>query len=404
MRILLLTTASRFTPDVQLLVHLVAALGARGEVVGVACVHGSEVDRGVSAAWPRLTLRTFSAGGTTRHASGVREVISALRPDAVLVGSEADAALASVAMRGRGGVVRRVAFGERGEAAQDRGGWRLGFGTPARVIDWGRRMPAVSWPGFLPDEAQPGADGGPHHDAHHDGRDDARNDAQDPQILVLPPIHREGVGYDEGTAAALRTVAHLRRRHHTLRITLLGDAPMLQTARVHAASLDLTEGLAIRPVQALLNGDVRAATALWIATSEDAAAICAVAGMQQGVPAVVPHDAPFAGLVLPGISGFVVAETSFSVAAPGNPAQHPSMPVSLVTELAKLIGDPFVRRAMGDAALGRAARDHAWEHFVDEAQVQLAHAAGDRARSESRETKGGSSPHTSNARSTVSRS
>lgn len=387
MRILLLTTASRFTPDVQLLVHLVAALGARGEVVGVACVHGSDVDRRVSAVWPRLTLRTFSPGGTTRHASGVREVISALRPDAVLVGSEADAALASVAMRVRGGVVRRVPFGERGEAARERGGWRLGFGTPARVIDWGRRMPAVSWPGFLSDE----------------GQQDAR-DARDPEILVLPPIHREGAGYDEGTATALRTVAHLRRRHHTLRVTLLGDVPMLQTARVHAASLDLTDGLAIRPVQTLLNGGARAATALWIATDEDAAAMCAVAGMQQGVPVVVPHDAAFAGLVLPGISGFVAAEESFSVAAPGNPAQHPSMPVSLVTELAKLIGDPFVRRAMGDAALGRAARDHAWEHFVDEAQVQLAHAAGDRARPDGREAKRGNPPNTSNPRATVSRS
>ena len=126
--------------------------------------------------------------------------------------------------------------------------------------------------------------------------------------------------------------------------------------------------------------------------------------MQQGVPVVVPHDAAFAGLVLPGISGFVAAEKSFSVAAPGNPAQHPSMPVSLVTELAKLIGDPFVRRAMGDAALGRAARDHAWEHFVDEAQVQLAHAAGDRARPDGREAKRGNPPNTSNPRATVSRS
>lgn len=87
MRILLFTTASAFTPDVQMLMHLVVALGARGEVAGVACVQGSATAESVAAHWPRLTLRTFGAAGTTRPGSGARGVISALRPDVVLVGS-----------------------------------------------------------------------------------------------------------------------------------------------------------------------------------------------------------------------------------------------------------------------------------------------------------------------------
>lgn len=48
MRVLVLTTAPRYTPDVQLLLHLAAALSARGDVVALACVQGSAVNREVS--------------------------------------------------------------------------------------------------------------------------------------------------------------------------------------------------------------------------------------------------------------------------------------------------------------------------------------------------------------------
>ncbi len=371
MRILLFTTASAFTPDVQMLMHLVVALGARGEVAGVACVQGSATAESVAAHWPRLTLRTFGAAGTTRPGSGARGVISALRPDVVLVGSARDAALAAAALGRRGGVVRRVAFGESPGSGRGPRGWRLGLGTVARIIEWGQRAPVVSWPLPASGDARGGASG------VFDASDalDAR-DAANPELLVLPPLRGRDSPYDTSTAMALRTIAHLGRRHHTLRLTLLGDVEMLQSARVHAASLGLTGRLHVRPVQALLDGQFPDATALWVTAADDAAAMCVVAGLQHGVPAVVPHDAAFAGLIVPGASGFLATKPEFSVTLPGSPAQHPPLPVSLVTELARLIGDRFVRRVMGEAAIGRAVREYGWERFVEEARAQLLRAAG----------------------------
>jgi hypothetical protein len=358
MRVLVLTTALRYTPDVQLLLHLAAALGARGDVVGVACVQGSEVDRAATAEWPRLSLRRFGSVGSNRHTSGVKEVVGALRPDVMLVRSEADARLASAAMGARGGVVRLMSLEAHGQADAEASGGRWSFGrSRARIVEWGRRAPALSWPGS--------------------GLvDDVRESGVSSELLVLPPLSTVDVGananvpapYDEHTATALRGAAHLRARHPSLKVTLLGDAAGMQSARVHAASLGLTGALSIRPLHALLALAERGATALWVADQNDLGAICTMAAMRQGLPVVMTHDAAASVLVAPFITGVLdQMPQSATALAPA---------VSIVMELARLLGDPTKRRAMGEAARAKADREHGWESFVDDAVMHLAKAAG----------------------------
>ena len=354
MRVLVLTTALRATPDVQLLLHLASALSRRGEVVGVGCVHGSAVETLLTTEWPRLSMRTFGRVDSSRHASGVRDVVRALRPDVVLVRSESDAALAAAAVGAQGGVVRLLAPDERGSADDADGtGWTFGR-SRGRIIEWGRRTLALAWPDSLPATTLAGV-------------------TLSPELLVLPPSPLPAVDdrvpYDPHTATALRTAAHLRRRHPELRVTLVGDPGALQGARVHAAALDLTPVLAMRPLHALLTLQLANATALWVADAGDAGAIGALAAMHQGVPVVLSGDTVASTLVASGITGFVDQ-------SPTGQGALPAPPISLVMELARLLGDPTMRRAMGDAARSKAHREHNWDAFVDEAIVHLAKAGG----------------------------
>lgn len=356
MRVLLLTTAPRSTPDVQLLLHLAMALSARGDVVGVACVQGSAVDREVSAEWPRLSLRTFGSVGSTRHTSGVRDVVRALRPDVVLVRSDVDARIALAAVGSRGGVVHLVPLDRRGQTDTGDLAERWSFGrSRARLVEWGRRAPVLSWPGAT-------------------SADEMRASGMSAELLVLPPLRApddnaaEPTLHDKHTATALRAAAHLRTRHPALRVTLLGDAGAMHSARVHAASLHLTAALSIRPLQSLLTLSEHGATALWVADQGDLGAICTLAAMRQGLPVVMAHDAAASVLVAPAITG-VLDELPYSVPSPA-PA------VSIVMELARLLGDRNKRRAMGEAARAKAHREHGWDAFVADATVHLAKAAG----------------------------
>ncbi len=366
MRVLLLVTSWRPTPDVQLLLHLTVALGLRGEKTGIACVEGSEVDEAIRSAWRGPLRRTIRQGRRGGLASGVRDIIASLRPDVVLVGSAAEAALASVAMGAHGGVVRRLSLGER---ADSRKGFIWPFGSwrsRAPVVEWGRgTSPALSWPD-VPDTADAETEPAAH---------------EVPDILILPPISRDrragqASAYDESTATALRAVAHLRRRYHKLGITLLGDAAELQPARTHAAALGIASGLSIRPLRSLLDQRERRATALWIAGNDDSGALCTVAAMRQGIPVILAHDAPFVNLIEPGMAGFPGRTLSAGTAGSLELYPHPQVPVSRVMQLARLVDDPHLRRTMGGEARIRAERYYSWERFLQQAVTLMSSASG----------------------------
>ena len=350
MRVLVVATAPRFTLGARLMASLATGLAARGDVVAIATASRSETESGVERAWPRLSVRSVSGRGWVRQALSLRRTVTALRPDALLVGTEHDAVLAAWAVGKRGAIVRRFAADERvshtdrAGAPDDERPWRTRVAlSRTRMTPWGDQTLVVGWPVAdrsdgsvqrLPLEAKGGA----------------------PYVALLPaPTH------DERTAAALRAFAHLRTRHPELQLLLVGEASALQTTRLHAAALGMADCVHITPLTALLHHELAHAAVAWVADRADSGAIATLAAMQQRIPVVVPHDVTFLELVAPGISGLVVP---------------PESTATISAELARVLSDPDIRRDMGAAAAAKAARDHGWMAFVDEAATLLARAAG----------------------------
>jgi hypothetical protein len=346
MRVVVLTTSEQYSPGVRLLAAVGAGLGRRGEVAAVACLSRGAVERAIELEWPRLSHRAIVGAGFVRRTASVRGIVTALRPDAMLVGTDADASMAAVALGSRGGVVRRLTVEESAAVIGDErpdASWRQRLArSRTRYEAWGTEQLAVSWP-------EPG--------------DPA---ALDPAVHPLPiaPPHLVIVPprtHDESTALALRAAAQLRARHAALRVTLVGPVADLQATRLHAAALDLTGVVQIAPMDMLLHHQPLDAFAVWVCAPSDAGAVATLAAMQQGIPVVVPERAPYASMIEAGVSGFTASASALPV---------------VVSELARVLSDHEAARQMGRAAQLRARGAFGWDAFVDEAAERLARVSG----------------------------
>lgn len=346
MRVVVLTTSERYTPSVRLLAALAAGLGRRGDIAAVACLSRGDVERAIEVEWPRLSHRAIVGTGFVRRTASVRGIVTALRPDAMLVGSDADASMAAVALGSRGGVVRRLTVRESTALVRNEGSdhsWRQRIArSRTRYEAWGTDSVAVSWP------------------------EPADASALDPSIHPLPiaPPHLLIVPprtHDEDTALALRAAAQIRARHPALRVTLLGQIADLQATRLHAAALDLTSVVQVQSLDLLLHHQPVDAFAAWICAHDDAGAVATLAAMQQQIPVVVPESAAFASLVEPRISGLTTAAASLP---------------ATISELVRILTDHEAARRMGLAARARAQGAFGWDAFVDAAAERLARVSG----------------------------
>lgn len=347
MRVLVVAGSPEWTPGTRLMATLAAGLSARGDVVALACASRSATEQAIERTWPRLTVRGISGSGWFRQGLSLKGIVTALRPDALLVGSVADAVLAASATGKRGAIVRRIAAEERGVHAREDESlpWRARYAlSRAAITTWGDDALAISWPVTASLVS-------PEH-----GADVHRLPVAPPHLVIVP-----AQPHDERTVTALRAAAHLRTRHPDLRVSLVGEVAQLQATRVHAASLNLTPCLQVVSTDTLLHHELRHASAVWVAKEGDAGAIAALAAMQQGVPVIVPSGSPFAEMVAPHICGFLAS---------------PDAGATVVAELARLMADTDAQRVMGQAAAARAAREYDWDAFVDTAALLLARASG----------------------------
>jgi hypothetical protein len=351
MRVVVLTTSATYTPGVRLLAALAAGLTRRGDLTALACLSRGPVETAIEQEWPRLRFRAIVGAGFVRRLASVRGIMTALRPTAVLVGSEEDASLASVAMGAHGGVVRRLTVSESATSMRNGGDdataparWhRRLMRSHTRYEAWGARALAVSWPAPAPDAAR-----------------------DDPSVQALPVSSANVVIvpaaiHDAATALALRAASHLRTRMPEMRLTLLGAPAALQATRLHAASLALTNAVQILPLDTLLRHTTRDALAVWVCAAGDEGAVATLAAMQQRLPVVMPADAAFADLLVPGVTGFFVTAETLTM---------------VVAALARVSGDATVAEQMGAAAAARAAGAFGWEAFVDGAAEHLARVGG----------------------------
>ncbi|MBA3919800.1 MAG: hypothetical protein C0516_14605 [Gemmatimonas sp.] len=359
MRVLGLSTDPRWGAHARILGTWLQALAAEGDVVALACVPGSAMARGARAEWPRLSLRDVRADGWWRRTQSVREVVQALRPDAVLVCSGDDAAAAALAMGTRGPVVWRESAASRTERA----GWRQ---RAALVRGTVRRMEAgqhtVYWP---PPDAEDTASAtgvlrltptGP-------VRADVFSAAPLPTAplptaplpAVSSPVASPSVTLllppkldDEGRHA-LRVVGALHERQPSLQLTLVaeggerGKAPSLQDARIHAAALGMAGALCVQSLDEWIAASPRGEDVLWVVDGGDAGTLALLDAMHRATPVVVPSKHQQADLVLPGVTGLHAPPVGHQVSPMDDGAQ-------LLSDLARVLGDAEWRRGMGAAA------------------------------------------------------
>jgi len=385
MRVLGLSTDWHWGASPRILGAWLQALAADGDVVALACVPGSALARGARAEWPRLSIRDVQGASWWRRTSSVREVVQALKPDAVLVYDGDDAAAAALAMGSRAPVIWRMPMQHQPSAGSD-GAARDGHSTRPRAASMGwrhrtalarglvRRMEpglhTVCWPphGEGPHGVEQHGNAhygnSPHGNSSRDNSSRVEDDRSEPGVLrltppvvastdnmavaaprvtlVLPPTLDDDVVY------ALRVLGAMHRRHPLLQVRLVAQSaerasvPSLQDVRVHAAALGLATALSVQSLDTWLGPSVPRDDVVWVVDGGDAGALAMVDAMHRATPVLVMADGYQADLVLPGVTGLRVPRAG--------PASSPlDDGAQLLSDLARILGDAEWRQRMGAA-------------------------------------------------------
>jgi len=361
MRVLGLSTDTRWGASPLILGTWLQALAADGDVVALACVPGSALAQGARTEWPRLSMRDVQAEGWWRRTQSVREVVQALKPDAVLVYRDGDAAAAALAMGSRAPVIWRMPMlhantgsaagsavhGDTSVPRRSSAGWRHRTALARGLV---RRMEpglhTVCWPPY--GEAQ-------HTEASSTEagvlrltpppppRIDATRSEAPLVTLVVPPE------LDDDAVYALRVLGAMHRRHASLQIRLVAEGsqravtPSLQDIRVHAAALGLAAAITVQSLDTWLAETERHEDVVWVVDGGDAGALALTHSMHRATPVLVLTDGYTADLVLPGVTGLHVPRAGPASSAMDDGAQ-------LLSDLARVLGDAEWRQRMGAAA------------------------------------------------------
>lgn len=339
MRVLLVTRSTQVAAHVRLMAHVGAGLAERGAEVAYLTPASPEVQllfqRIGETAWPFA----FGRANPVAEYLAVRRVLRAFQPDVALTDGEGDSTLVALAGRKRVGIVRRWRLDDREGA---RWGWpsrvasrlsRLAVLLPfgSDTLEFPPRVRVVRAPVSLP--ALPG------------GGKELAPDAQAPLVIACL-TDRDNMS----TALCLRTVARLRVRQPNLTLLLLGKTAGLQSARIHAAALGLTECVRVQPASTLFEAVPIDVAALWVAIGGDEGALAAVAAMSRGIPVIVDRMSDVAPQVAHRLTGL---HADAGELAP------------TVASIAQWMADPVSFRSACEASMARAQRFHSWQSFVD---------------------------------------
>ncbi|HYW30682.1 MAG TPA: hypothetical protein VE869_04175 [Gemmatimonas sp.] len=341
----------------RLLVTMGAGLAERGYETVVACCRNSASDREIARRFPALQRRSIVGTNSLARGASLRGLVRSSRADVVLVANERDQLSAALAIGRAGGVLRRLAIGERYSAS-----WRTRLaGARSRCLLFGDEVgpvvhtelhvrTAVSWP---PQRAVV------------TGEPPLRLAPVVPPLVmaIVAGTATGAVGASEHAAGAtaLRAAARLLSRHPGLRVVLLGEVSSLQALRLHAASVGLVDSVSILPLDSLIEPGPFEAAGAWITASGDTGAVSILSAMMRRIPVIVPRGFDTEGLVAPRITGVVSDDTDLS---------------GSVAALAQLLADTDEHHAVGAAAAARAERLHGWDAMMRRLEDALSRVAG----------------------------
>jgi hypothetical protein len=337
MRVLVMSRARTPGAHVRLLGNIGAGLADRGATVAYAA---SDVDSVLQLLAPGDADNVHRLRGKSalQMLASTRKTMKSFKPEVVLVDGERDTFAAALASEGRVGIVRRL------RPTQDaQYGWRsrvsarlskvvLLVPSSGETMALPREVRTVRAPVALPDQAR--------------SRPQLSwEDEETPATIACIPDER-------GAAASfcLRAFARLRQRRPDLTLMLLGDPSRMQSVRIHAAALGLTDHIRTLPESALFERQQLDVAAVWVASRGDDGALAAVASMARGLPVIVERNNDVAAFVAHRITGLHADEADLS---------------ATIASIALLLADPLALRSTREAAVARAQRLHSWSGFLD---------------------------------------
>jgi glycosyltransferase involved in cell wall biosynthesis len=359
MRVLFYHGESAWSGTARVSIQLARGLAARGHQITVASCAGGLIEYAAQAAGIETTPIEVAAramGG----AVDLRRVLAEKFIEVAVVSSERDHLVVSSAMRfaERGAVLRRVPSFTRLEM---RRGGRLAqrLAAAGLVVSTDRELKESNARGWMlpPMVAPLGVDASAYDSIEPATRSEIGALSQGPLIAcAYDPSGRYRLG------AVLRTLSLLAPRHRPLHLAVFGPGVNDDELRLHTAALGVSSLVSFLDEARDPVPVMRAATAGWVVSSGDAAALACLDFMAMRVPVIAERSPLFQHYVANGITGMLL------------PAEDASHTASAV---AAFLTSDDKRIAIGNAGRTRVQRDFSESAMIDGFE-RAVNEAGDR--------------------------
>jgi hypothetical protein len=359
MRVLFYHGDSAWSDTARIALRLARGLTARGHQVTFAACAGGHVEAAAQAA----SLDTRAIDGRATALGGafdLRKVLAEKLIEVAVVASERDQLIVSSAMRfAEGGAVLRRLPAFTSLTVRRGGRLALRLATAGVVVSTEREVHDVNPRGWTMPPMIASL-----------GIDPERYDSIEPAARVDLGALTQGsliaCSYDPSGryrfGAALRTLALLAPRHRPLHVVVFGPGADDDELRLHTAALGVSSLVTFIGDDRDPAPVMRAATAGWVVSSGDAAALSCLEFMAMRIPVIIDRTPLAQQYVADGITGMLLS------------TEEPSHTASAV---AALLTSDDRRTEMGNAGRTRVQRDFSESVMIDGFE-RAVNTAGDR--------------------------
>ena len=359
MRVLFYNRESTWSGTSRIAIQAARGLASRGHQVTFAACSGGQVEWAAQGA-NLETTPLDSAAGAVGGALDLRKVLADKFIEVAVVSSERDQLIVGSALRfaARGAVLRRVPSFTRLHV-QRGGRLALKLAASGAVVSTDRELQTMTPRGWAihPMVAPLGVDSDT-----YDGLDAATR-AEIGAVSHGPII---ACAYDPSGryrfGAVLRTLALLAPRHRPIHLAVFGPGSNDDELRLHTAALGVSSLVSFIDDARDPTPVMRAATAGWVVSSGDAAALACLDFMAMRVPVITDRTPLAQHYIADGITGMLLS------------TEEPSHTASAV---AAFLTNDEKRTAMGNAGRARVQREFSEASMIDGFE-RAVNAAGDR--------------------------
>jgi len=359
MRVLFYNSEATWSGTSRIAIQAARGLSTRGHHITFAACGGGQVEWAAQGASLETTALD-SGAGAVGGALGLRKVLAEKFIEVVVVSSERDQLIAGSALRfaERGAVLRRVPSFTKLHV-QRGGRLALKLAASGAVVSSDRELQTMAPRGWKihPTVAPLGIEPGTYDTLQPATRAEIGAVSHGPIIAcAYDPSGRYRFG------AVLRTLSLLAPRHRPLHLAVFGPGANDDELRLHTAALGVSSLVTFLDDARDPAPVMRAATAGWVVSSGDAAALACLDFMAMRVPVIADRTPLAQHYVADGISGILLS------------TEEPSQTASTI---AAFLTNEEKRVAMGNAGRSRVQREFTESSMIDGFE-RAVNAAGDR--------------------------